>query len=69
MCRVLHTKVLNVVARLETESLDSDPGLYAHLGTKAFKDFVCAGSSPSCNGVLSVYPMTSQSLQCWLMHN
>ena len=56
-------------ARLEVESSDSDPDLCAHLGTVAHCDVVCAGSSPSCNGVLSVYPMTFQSSQCWLTLN
>ena len=64
-CGVRHIEVLNVVTRLEVESSDSHSDLYAHLGTMAHSDVVCAGSSPSCNGVLSVYPMTFQSLQCW----
>ena len=53
-----HTEVLNVVTRLDVESSDSDPDLCAHLGTVAHCDVVRVGSSPSCNGVLSVYPMT-----------
>ena len=45
----VHTEVFNLVTRLEVESLDSDPeSVYA-----------CAGSFPSCNGVLPVIPMTA----------